>query len=206
MPRARRDPKTGVTVQQERFAVEYAKLGRPSVAYRRAYDAAAMNEDTIAHRARELLADSHIAARVEHYRQIAERALEVSVERIALETARIAFFDIRTLYDEAGNLIPLHELPEGTARALNGMDVEALYEGRGEERALTGHVRKYKHVPKIEALRLLAQWKKMLIDRREVGKPGEFDNMDERELEQYVRTTAGKLKVVSINTARAKRA
>lgn len=187
MARAAINPVTKVTAQQERFAFEFVKTGRPSVAYRRAYDAEKMNQDSIRVEAGRLLDNPAIALRVEHYRKIAEARMEITIERIALETARIALFDMRELVDDEGNSIALQDLPEDTARALNGMDIEELFAGAGSERKLIGHVKKYKHVPKIEALRLLAQWKKMLIERSEVGKPGEFDALTDADIEEQAK-------------------
>lgn len=187
MARAAKNPVTGVTPQQERFAVEVVKSGRPSIAYRRAYQAGGMKDDTIANNAYILLQNSDIAARVEHYRKIAEARLEVTVQRIVQETARIAMFDLRKLVDDDGNAIPLQDLDEDTARALNGMDIEELYEGNGKDRKHIGHVKRYKHVQKMEALRMLAQWKKMLIDRSEVGKPGEFEKLSDSDVEEQAK-------------------
>ena len=187
MAKAAKDPVTGVTPQQERFAFEFATTGRLTIAYRRAYDAKSMKDETCRREAQGLLANPFIAPRVEHYRRIAEAKMEVSVQRIAQEVARIAFFDMRNLVDDEGNAIALQDLDEDTARALNGMDIEELYEGKGKDREQIGRVKKYKHVQKIEALRLLAQWKKMLIDRSEVGKPGEFEKLTDAEVEQQAK-------------------
>ena len=192
MSRSAKDPTTGVTVQQERFAFEMATTGRPSVAYRRAYNAGAMGDASVAVNANQLLSDTKIALRVEHYRKIAEAKLGVSVERIALELARIAFFDLGKLVDADGCAIPLHELDEDTRRALNGMDIKVVKDGAG-----IGHVKKYRHVPKIEALRVLAQWQKMLIDRTEVGRPGAFDQLSDAELQAHIAAEAAALEAIS---------
>lgn len=201
MPRAAKDPGTGVTPQQERFAFEYIKSGRPGIAYQAAYNTKAGYEMARVE-GRRLLDNPSIAIRVEHYRKIAESKLEVTVQRIVQETARIAFFDMRNLVDDDGNAIPLQELDEDTARALNGMDIEELYADKGKDREAVVRVKKYKHVQKMEALRLLAQWKKMLVEQREVGKPGEFANLSDAEVEQQAHEAValavkmGKLKLV----------
>lgn len=46
----------------------------------------------------------------------------LSTERWAAETACIAHFDPRELYDAAGNLIPIHLLPEHVARAISSIE------------------------------------------------------------------------------------
>ena len=182
MPRAAINRETGVTAQQEVFACEFAKTGRLSLAYRRAYKADEMSAHSIWVEAGRLINNPAVSLRVDHYRAIATKKLEVSVERIALETARVAFFDIRDLFGEDGRLIPLHELPEDAARALNGVDVEDLFKGSGKNRVLIGEVKKFKHVQKMDALKLLAQWKKMLVNQEDEGKVYEFEGMTDEEV------------------------
>jgi phage terminase small subunit len=52
--------------------------------------------------------------------------MEVTAERILLERARLAFFDIRKMIGPNGNLLKLHELDDDTAAAIAGMDVETV--------------------------------------------------------------------------------
>src|SRR5690349_3808788 len=54
-----------------------------------------------------------------------ERAERMAIkqDRVLAELARVAFFDMRRLYDAKGNLIPVHELDTDTAAALAGLDV-----------------------------------------------------------------------------------
>ena len=47
---------------------------------------------------------------------------DLSAERWAAELACIAHFDPRELYDAAGNLIPLHLLPEHVRRAIASVE------------------------------------------------------------------------------------
>lgn len=148
------------------------KTGRPALAYKRAYNAEKMNENAIRVEANRLINHPNVALRIEHYRQIALNRLNASVERIALEAARIAFFDARELFDDDGNPIPISELPEDVARVIVGLDVEDLFERDAEgKRTKVGIVRKYKLGPKMQALEMLARWRKML----EQSKPGDID-------------------------------
>ena len=124
------------------------------------------------------------------------------MERIARELARIAFFDPRDLFDETGRPVPINELPEDTARVIAGLDVEALYEQVEGSKVKVGDIRKYKIANKITALEVLAKWKKMLIDRMEVGKKGAFDDLSDEELAKETNAAidaairSGKLKVL----------
>ena len=46
------------------------------------------------------------------------RRLEISKERVLLELARIALLDPGDLFDAAGNLLPIHAMPEDARRAI----------------------------------------------------------------------------------------
>lgn len=184
--RAAKNPLTGLTEQQERFTFLTVTTGRPHVAYRKAYDASNMQDNTIRAAISELLHNPAITKRISELKVIADRKLDVSVERIAVELARIGFFDPRDLFDDDGEPLPISELSEDAARAIAGLDVEDVFEGRGEDRMQTGRVKKYKIASKLKALELMANWKRMLVERVETGKPGEFDGLNDEELERQL--------------------
>lgn len=97
------------------------------------------------------------------------KKLDISAERVLNEVARCAFLDPRKFYDESGNLIPIPKLDEDTVAALAGMEIEEAYEhfGKGQAKP-TGELKKIKFSSKLEALKLLMQYQKLLIDRVEV--------------------------------------
>lgn len=68
----------------------------------------------------------------------------VSLERTLREAAKLAFYDVRNLFNEDGSPKPIHELDDATAAAIEGVEVVELWEGRGEERVYKGQVKKYK--------------------------------------------------------------
>jgi phage terminase small subunit len=86
--------------------------------------------------------------------QLAERAKknELTIERCLAEYKRLALFDIRKLYDEEGNVKPIHTLDDDTAAALASIESEELYAGRGAEREMVGHIKKVKSYDKRAAL------------------------------------------------------
>ena len=203
MPRAAKNPVSGLTPQQEEFAQACVTLGSPARAYRKAYDASKKTQSTVWNDAYALLADSKIGARVARLTEIADKAAEVDVARIAREMVRVGFFDPRDMFDEEGRPLPIHELPEDVARVIAGLDVEALYARVDGAKTQVGNVRKYKIANKLQALELLAKWKKMLIDRAEVGKPGQFDALTDEQLAKETKVAieeairAGKVEVIS---------
>ena len=203
MPRAAKNPASGLTPQQEEFAQACVTLGSPARAYRKCYEASKKSQHTVWSEVGDLLKKPAIAARVQQFTEVANKAAEVTVERIARELVRVALFDPRQLFDEEGRPVPINELPEDAARAIAGVDVEALYAQVDGGKAKIGNIRKYRIASKLQALEILAKWKRMLIDRAEVGKPGQFDALSDKDLaaetkraiEEAIR--AGKVEVLA---------
>lgn len=58
--------------------------------------------------------------------EVAQQNTGMTVERILREVARLAMFDVRKLYDEAGNLKPVHLLDDDTAAAIASVEVDEI--------------------------------------------------------------------------------
>ena len=89
----------------------------------------------------------------------------ITQERVLTELARIAFFDPRRLLDDDGNPIPLHRLDADTAAVIGALEIEDIFEGRGDGRRPVGVVRKYKVADKMTAITNLMKHLGMLSDR-----------------------------------------
>jgi len=77
-------------------------------------------------------------------------ATGIKAQAVLERYAAIAFFDIRTLYDENQNLIPLHRLPPATAAAIAAWETTDKKDG-------TGTLVKVRLHDKIDALNALAK-------------------------------------------------
>jgi len=162
-----------LTPKQERFAQKYVELGNASEAYRQAYDASDMKPETINRKAKELLDNGKITARVDHLHDLARRRHEVTVDRVIAEYAKLAFLDIRKAFDKNGNLKPIHDIDDDTAAAIAGIEAESLFEGQGKDREQIGVLRKIKLVDKKAALADLGRYLGMFVDKTEItGKDG----------------------------------
>lgn len=76
----------------------------------------------------------------------------LSVDRTLQEVARLAYADPRKLYDDKGNLKPVHELDADAAATVASVEVDELFEGRGEDREMVGLTKKIKQWDKRAAL------------------------------------------------------
>ena len=99
--------------------------------------------------------------------QRAERT-QVTADQVLQEYAKVAFLDIRRLFDETGSIKPVEELDDRTAAAVSGLEVEELFEGRGEKRKHIGRLHKIKLADKMRALEGLARHLGMFNDSLEV--------------------------------------
>lgn len=76
----------------------------------------------------------------------------LSVERTLQEIARVAYQDPRRLYDEHGNLKPVHELDDDMAASIASVEVVEEFEGHGSDRTHVGYTKKIKLWDKNSAL------------------------------------------------------
>jgi phage terminase small subunit len=147
-----------------------------------------MKPVTINRKAKELLDNGKIAARVRELQAGHQKRHEVTVDRVVQELARLAFLDIRKAFDEHGNLRPVYELDDDTAAAIAGLEVEVRRiagEGSDEieaqphggslrrQQAATAKLHKIKLIDKKGALDSLGRHLGMFVDKSEItGKDG----------------------------------
>mgnify|MGYP001016358776 CR=1 FL=1 len=135
--------------KQERFVAEYlVDLNATQAAIRAGY-----SPKTAGVQAFDLLKKPEIASALERQRNQHAKNTGLSVERVLTEAMRLAFFDIRKLADSEGNPIPINQLDDDTAAAIQGLEL-ATERSRGEEPTETV-VRKYKVADKNAALERL---------------------------------------------------
>lgn len=134
--------------KQRRFVEEYlVDLNATEAAKRAGYSA--KTAYSIGH---EILKKPEAAAEIT--RLMAERSqrTQVTADRVLKEIARLAFSDVRKLFRPDGALRPMSELDDDTAAALASVEVSEEFEGRGEERELSGFLKKVKVWDKNSAL------------------------------------------------------
>jgi phage terminase small subunit len=104
---------------------------------------------------------------------LARRAarVEVKADDVLRELLTLAKADLRKAFDEHGHLRPVQDWPDDVAAFISSVDVEELWEGRGEDREQVGVVKKIKLWSKPHALELLAKHLGLLIERRRLETP-----------------------------------
>lgn len=141
------------TPKQQRFIVEYPKdLNATAAAIRAGY-----SENAARQQGSFLLSNPDIYAATMLIVEKSQKKAILSVERLDEELARIGFGDIRKLYDDSGNLLPVNQWPDDVAATVASIEAVEEIEGRGDERRVTGTLKKLKVWDKVSALTLIAK-------------------------------------------------
>lgn len=105
-----------------------------------------------------LMMQPHVSERC---RWLAERRLseaDVTAERVLKELACIAFSDIRSIFDEHGNLKQMNQIGDDAAAAISGLEVKIKPEFDEKGRVIgETRVAKIKRTDKMAALKVLAE-------------------------------------------------
>lgn len=133
-----------------------------------------------------LLTDANVRSQIERTSEKINAKLEVTVERVRLELARLAFFDPLAFWNEDGSVKKLHEIDEDARRALAGFEIAELFEGSGEDRGLAGYVKKFKLADKGLNLERLGRHLQMFPTKVDVNATLEIHKVDDSNLEQRI--------------------
>lgn len=103
---------------------------------------------------------------VERVRTLVAQRLQaagVTAERTKREIARVAYADVRRIFDKEGRLLPIHEIDDDTAAAITSITVQKKNVGTYKEPEYVDVV-KIKFASKMDALGLLAKHFKLVND------------------------------------------
>lgn len=156
----------GLSHMQRQFVDEYLiDLNASKAALRAGY-----SPKTAERIGSELVRHPKILAEIEKAMEKRAARTNITADRILQELARVAFFDIRRLYDKDGNLKKPADLDDETAAALSALEtIEQLNSESGGSPAVT---KKIKTFDKISALTLAMRHLGMLRDKVEHSGPG----------------------------------
>jgi len=114
--------------------------------------AAGFSPKTAGQQGSRLMTDPAFAAELRVEAEKVGKIVGLDLERTLREVARLAYSDPRKLYDADGNLIPVLQLDDDTAATVASVEVEDVFDGRGEARRKVGELKKIKHWDKNAAL------------------------------------------------------
>jgi phage terminase small subunit len=145
--------------QAETYAQVYAATRNGPLALVKAGYPAGRKHDQLTRRV-------DISTRVQEIWQAQFEEANITPERVMRELERIAFQDIRPIFDTEGNLKPIHQLDDDVAATIASVDVEVRWEGKGDD-AVPVTTKKVRRVDKMPALSILARHFKIVGDDNE---------------------------------------
>ena len=106
------------------------------------------------------------------------------------EYEALALLDPLDLFMPDGSFKPLDEIPEVARRAMAGIEIVELFDGRGNNKKHIGYVKKFKFVDKKGALDSIAKILGMMREKVEVSGPNgsqlKIKNMTDEELVEII--------------------
>lgn len=97
----------GLTIKQENFARAYVRLGDKSAAYREAYNAENMKDETVNRKAFDVFNNGNVRARISQLQDEAGERHDITVDKLIKEWAKLAFTDLPDVLDFAGGAMTL---------------------------------------------------------------------------------------------------
>lgn len=152
-----------LTPKQARFVAEYRKdLNATQAAIRAGY-----SPKTAKQQGSRLLSYADIAEAVKNVTVQQMQSADLTAARVLEELRRLAFSDVRDLFDAQGNLRPLHELTPEQSAALASVEVVKKNVAAGD--GVVDTVHKVRIWDKTKALDSLAKHFGLLTERVEHG-------------------------------------
>ena len=158
---------TPLTMKMELFCEKVVEGKSLSDAYRFAYSTSRMKVETVHRKASELASHGKVTARLDELKGAVLDKHETTVERILHELMKIAFFNPKGLYDENGDQIPVHLLPDDVATVIGGISptVGKTILGKKDEKGIYEVIKNIKLIDKTKSLELLGRYLAMFTDK-----------------------------------------
>jgi phage terminase small subunit len=143
-----------LTPKQAAFVREYLiDLNATQAATRAGYSAKTANEQGA-----QLLSKAHVREAIDAGKSKRSEKLDVDAEFVLQRLVAEVNADLADLYTDAGDLKPIEAWPEIWRQGLvAGVEVEALFDGYGEDRRQVGHVKKIKLSDRLRRLELIGK-------------------------------------------------
>lgn len=163
-----------MTEKQKIFCDEYLKDFNATRAYKVAYPSCKKDETANAASSR-LLRNVNVKNYIEQKKEKLKSKMEISQERVLQEMARIAFGDVRKLYNESGGLKNIQDLDDDTAAIITSIESTEEFDGYGQDREQIGYTKKVKMADKTKALDMLGKYFGMFKEKVELNQDKPFE-------------------------------
>ena len=164
-----------MTEAQKRFCDEYLIDLNATRAYKVAYPNC-KKDDSARKSGSRLLTIVDIQEYISEKVKEREKRTEVTQDMVIRELSRIAFLDIRKLYNESGGLKNIQDIDDETIKAISSLETLEEYDGYGEDKKQIGNTQKVKLLDKLKALELLGRHLGMFKEKVDVNHSGNLNN------------------------------
>ena len=154
-----------LTPKQSAFVREYLIDLNATAAYKRAGYIAKGNAAEV--NATRLLRNAQVKAEIQVLMNKRAQKVEITSDRVLMEIGKLAFADIRKIFDDQGRLLPVHMLPDEISASVSSVEV-VTSKIPGTDPVEVEHVSKIKFWDKRASLELLGRHLKLFTDKIEV--------------------------------------
>ncbi|WP_273761548.1 terminase small subunit [Aeromonas hydrophila] len=139
--------------KHERFCHEYViDLNGTQAAIRAGYSAKTANRI-----ANQLLSKLDIQSRIAELKSARNEELKIDANYVLRRLVEIDEMDVLDIMTDEMNVKPVSQWPPVWRRYLSGFDLAEMFEGRGDDREMTGILKKIKWPDKVKNLELLGK-------------------------------------------------
>lgn len=163
-----------MTEAQKRFCDEYVIDFNGTRAYKAAYPNCKKDETAKAAASR-LLTNVNVTQYIQEQKEELKEKINVTKEQVINQIARIAFGDIRKLYNENGGLKNIQDLDDDAAAIVAGIETTEEFDGYGQDREQIGYTKKVKIANKDRALEMLGKYFGIFTEKIEVNQDKPFE-------------------------------
>lgn len=163
-----------MTEAQKRFCDEYILDFNATRAYRAAYPKCKTDEAASAAGSR-MLGNVNVQKYIQEQKENLKEKINVTQEQVINQLARIAFGDIRKLYNDSGGLKNIQDLDDDAAAIISGIETTEEFEGYGEDREQIGYTKKVKIASKDRALEMLGKYFGIFKEKVEINSDKPFE-------------------------------
>lgn len=140
-----------LTDKEELYCQNYVVCMNQSTAYRLAFEADAMNSNSVAVEACRLHSNPNITLRIKDIQKEAYERNKATIDELVNTLSNMVRFDIAELYDDNGNLLPIKEMPLIARQMISEIASDHIRMG-GE---VVGETKKVKTIAKLDAVEKL---------------------------------------------------
>jgi phage terminase small subunit len=175
--------KKKMTKQQTLFTKEYlVDLNATQSAIRAGY-----SKKTARSQGQRLLTNVDIQELIQEETRKKFNEVDLTAKKVLDEIIKLAFANIKNIYDEKGNLLPVHELSDDVAACIQEISQDEKGNSRDDAIVIK---RKYKLSDKKSNLEMLARYFKLLTDKHEHSGPNggsiDYSNLTDEELDRRI--------------------